>query len=634
MPQLKRVLSFPVLLLITVNSILGTGIFFLPAIGAKYAGPASLVSWAILSVIGIYISMCFAELASMFPYSGGVYEYTKQAFGRAFSFILGWTTLLAGNITIAMLIVGAIQYLLPFPANIIKIGICLFFILIFNYMAYRGMKTSATMLVAFGIITMITLGLIFVPGLFQFSPSNFSPFFPFAFPMIFVALFYIAETFFGWETTSFLAEETNDPERNVPKALILGTIIIAIISLIFVLASLSTIKWSVFGGSIAPLSDLAKVIYGTKFTDIFTILVYLSIIGSVAGWIVAAPRLILALAKDKLFPAHMSVIHPKHGTPHKAIVFQTIISSILIIVGFGSYQTLLSLLLPMALFMYSVVMLALVVLRYKKPHIIRPYKAPLGKIGPIIIILFNISLIVMWIIYEKGALALFNLGLSFIIVGAPVYLLVNVYYNPKVTQFIKDMMTPFMVIGDFLTTPPSIRKEIISLLGSIKDKKVYEFGCNVGTLTKDLAAKVGNEGKVYATDISLKNLKVTKKRIDKKGHTNVRFLHDDKHFERTHPVIKNVDAIVSIGSISNIQDMKKVLSQMSKILPEAGRICFVEYDKFFGILPNIEWIHDDETIKKFFKEAGFAVRVIRKRYLFWQHIFIYGLKYNPDVPVI
>jgi len=73
---------------------------------------------------------------------------------------------------------------------------------------------------------------------------------------------------------------------------------------------------------------------------------------------------------------------------------------------------------------------------------------------------------------------------------------------------------------------------------------------------------------------------------------------------------------------------------MSKILPEAGRICFVEYDKFFGILPNIEWIHDDETIKKFFKEAGFAVRVIRKRYLFWQHIFIYGLKYNPDVPVI
>ena len=60
MPQLKRVLSFPVLLLITVNSILGTGIFFLPAIGAKYAGPASLVSWAILSVIGIYISMCFA----------------------------------------------------------------------------------------------------------------------------------------------------------------------------------------------------------------------------------------------------------------------------------------------------------------------------------------------------------------------------------------------------------------------------------------------------------------------------------------------------------------------------------------------------------------------------------------------
>ena len=109
MAELKRVLSYPVLLLIVINSILGTGIFFLPAMGAKIAGPASIISWLVLSVISIYMAMVFGELASMFPEAGGVYEFCKNAFGRFPSFLIGWLTLVGGNITIAMLMVGAIR---------------------------------------------------------------------------------------------------------------------------------------------------------------------------------------------------------------------------------------------------------------------------------------------------------------------------------------------------------------------------------------------------------------------------------------------------------------------------------------------------------------------------------------------
>jgi len=114
MGELKRELSFKAILLITINSIIGTGIFFLPSVGTKYAGPMSIISWIIMSVIAIYISMCFAELVSMFPKAGGVYEYSKQAYGRFTSFLIGWITLIAGNITIVMLVVGAIQYILPY----------------------------------------------------------------------------------------------------------------------------------------------------------------------------------------------------------------------------------------------------------------------------------------------------------------------------------------------------------------------------------------------------------------------------------------------------------------------------------------------------------------------------------------
>jgi len=122
MGELKKVLNFPILLLIVINSIMGTGIYFLPAVGAKYSGPMSIISWAIMSVIAIYIAMCFGELVSMFPKAGGVYEYSKQAYGRFTSFLVGWITLIAGNVTIAMLIVGAIQYLLPYNLPVQKMS--------------------------------------------------------------------------------------------------------------------------------------------------------------------------------------------------------------------------------------------------------------------------------------------------------------------------------------------------------------------------------------------------------------------------------------------------------------------------------------------------------------------------------
>jgi amino acid transporter len=396
MAELKKVLSMPVMLIITINSIMGTGIFFLPAIGARIAGPASMISWGILAILSIYIAMCFGELTSMFPTAGGVYEFSKQAYGGFFSFIIGWITFLAGNITIAMLIVGAIQYLLPLQIIWPKILISLLFIFIFNIIAYKGMKLSSVMLVTFGIITMSTLILLIIPNLIKLNMNNYQPFFVTPTPMIFFAIFFIAETFFGWETATFLAGETKDGEKTMPKVLILGTIIIAIISLTFVFSSLGFVSWKVFGNFEAPLAYLGTAHYGSLGGDVFTILVYMSIIGSVAGWIVSAPRLILSMAEDKLLPQQLASIHPKYFTPHKAIIFQIIITSILVVVGAASYAVLLEMLLPFLIFMYSVVLIALVVLRFKKPEIKRYYKVPFGKTGPFLVIAFMLFLMYMW----------------------------------------------------------------------------------------------------------------------------------------------------------------------------------------------------------------------------------------------
>src|SRR3989344_3356416 len=100
--KLKQYIGKKTLLVLTLNAILGTGIFFLPAVGAAYSGTSSLISWAIMSLVAVMISLYFAELVSMFPRAGGAYEFVKQSFGRSPAFVFGWLSWVVANITISM----------------------------------------------------------------------------------------------------------------------------------------------------------------------------------------------------------------------------------------------------------------------------------------------------------------------------------------------------------------------------------------------------------------------------------------------------------------------------------------------------------------------------------------------------
>jgi len=628
MAELKRVLSYPVLLLIVINSILGTGIFFLPAMGAKIAGPASIISWLVLSVISIYMAMVFGELASMFPEAGGVYEFCKNAFGRFPSFLIGWLTLVGGNITIAMLMVGAIRYLLPFQITTPIIVVSIILILAFNIVAYRGMKISATMLVVFAFITLAALASLIVPGFIHFNPENFSPFFPLGTGVVFLAIFAIAETFFGWESPTFLAGETKDGRKTVPKALVHGTIIIALISLVFVVVSIGSYGWKAFGMAEAPLSALAAFFYGSRITDAFSLLVYLAIIGSVADWVVSAPRLILSMAKDKLFLHQFAKIHPIFATPYKAIIFQAVVSSILIVIGAGSYLTLLHILVPILLILYGAVLTSVVVLRYKKPHHVRYMKAPFGRTGPILVMFFFIALLVVWLKEAPDAIGSVMLGLSLFLIGIPLYFLLEMYHDPKAIRIVNDMLANLTLAVERLTLPMGVRKEIISLLGNIKGKVVLEFGCSVGTLTLHLAEEVGKSGRVYATDIAKHEVDIASRRLEKKGLHHVTVIHDEQHATRVHPDVPDVHVAVSVGMLGYVQNVKSVLRGINRRLKTGSRICFVDYDKFFEVIPNIDWLSDKKKIKRIFHDAGFTVEVKHRRGLAWKYIFIFGTKFK------
>src|SRR3989338_2101460 len=629
MTELKRSLGFWALLALSITSIIGTGMFFGPAIAAGYSGNASLISWLILAAISVYIAACFGELVAMFPKAGGIYEIAKQTYGRFWSFIVGWLAWLTENISTTLMVVAAIDYILPaqFPA-ISKIAISLAFIIILNAIVYMGIDASSVMVITFAIISFIVLLAVIVPGFSLVNISNFTPFFTHTPSKIFLAIFFIAETFFGYEAATYLAEETKNPEKVIPKALVYGTLVVAFFCMSLTVILLGSFGWNKLAGSTAPLLDLSKNFLG-NFADYFVgIGVYLVMIGSAATGVIAAPRLLLALARDKLFLAQFSEIHKKFKTPYKAIIFQTIISTFVIGLGYGRYKTLLSILVPMGLIMYIFALIAIPILRVKKKDIARPFKTPLGKVGPVLVALFFLAIIFIWVKTEPKAPYLFLMGLGLIALGVPIYFLLEMYYNPRMVRKTNNILAYLVFYTERLFFPMRVRKELIKLLGNIKGKRILEFGCSVGTLTMHLAEEVGPNGRIYATDISEKDLLIAKKRLVKKGHKHVAVLHDLQHETRVHPEVPAVDAVVSVGALSYVQDVKNVLKEINKRLKTGSKILFLDYDKFFDVIPNIGWLSDDDKIKRSFYENGFTVGIIRKQGFAWKYIYIYGTKFK------
>ncbi|MFO7711431.1 MAG: APC family permease, partial [Candidatus Woesearchaeota archaeon] len=343
-----KVLDYRVILIITINSILGSGLFLYPAMGALYAGPSSILSWIILSIVVVYISMLFAEMVSMYPKAGGVYEFCKQAYGPFWGFVVGWMAWIIGNMMVALLLVGAVQYLIPsvsLMAFAIKAGISIAWLLIFNWLAYRGTQTSVFMLVLFSVITIIVTLSLIIPGLFFADPSNLQPFFIHEglvnIWMILLALFFIHGAFFGLEAVMFLSEETKRPEKELPKALMHGTLVTAALTILLVIVSMSVLDHSEFADAAAPFTYMAGSMLGGGFQAFIMVGIYFALVGAAALWVVTGPRLIVALTRDRMFPPKFGAMHPVYNSPSKAIVFQLIVTSALVLLALvGGYDTL------------------------------------------------------------------------------------------------------------------------------------------------------------------------------------------------------------------------------------------------------------------------------------------------------
>jgi APA family basic amino acid/polyamine antiporter len=333
--------------MLVMGGIIGAGIFLNPSIVAQRIGTPGLTVavWVIGGVIALAGAFCFAELGSNRPQAGGGYVYLRDGFGPLPAFLYGWTLLLVIS-TGAIAAVGVT--FARYAADLAGLGdrwinpLAVGAILLLSAGNYLGVRTGAVVQNVFTVLKLVALAVLIVVGLFVAggepdaaitgTAGNALGLGGFA-AVVGVALVPVLFSYGGWQQTNYVAEEIVDPERTLPRALLLGVVGVV---LVYVLANVVYVKvLGVIGlaASLAPAADVMRALLGPAGATFISAGIAASTFGFLNLVILVSPRVYQAMARDGVFFRRMAELHPRHRTPTAAIVFQAVWASVLTLSG-------------------------------------------------------------------------------------------------------------------------------------------------------------------------------------------------------------------------------------------------------------------------------------------------------------
>lgn len=380
---------------LTINCIVGSGVFGLPSVIAGTLGDASPFAWLFAAAATGLVMACFAEVASRFDQSGGVFLYTRTAFGRTSGIAVAWLGLLARLTAIAANANLFVIYLAefwsrasaPFPRAIVLI----FLFGLLTWINYIGVRTGTTLSNVFTAIKLITLGAFVVGGSF-FLLATHHPLLisaPKAPPGVwFHPVLLLLFAYGGYETALAPAAEAKDPRRDYPFALL-----VALVTCTFMYVMTQSIVISVVPASAMsnrPIAAAAQVMLGSRGAGVVSIAILVACYGYLSANILGFPRMLFALAQKGDVPAFMARVHPKFHTPHIAIVVLS--GCALAFALAGNFQWNIAISAISRLIYYASVCAALPVLRRKKEVPEAQFRLPMGNIFSLLAFAVSLSL--------------------------------------------------------------------------------------------------------------------------------------------------------------------------------------------------------------------------------------------------
>jgi APA family basic amino acid/polyamine antiporter len=428
-PTLVRVLGFTDVIGILVGTVIGSGIFIVPAaIAGQVKSPVLLLAvWAVGGVLSFFGALSFSELGAAFPHAGGMYVFLREAYGRLVAFLFGWALFFViDSGSIATLSVGFSSKYLPYfvpvgPLGQKLVAVALIAILVWaNCIGARSGARVQNTLMAIKFTAIVAVSIC----VFAFASGNTTnwvqpgaPSWSSALVGAFgVALVASLWAYKGWEAVTFSAGEIRDPQRTLPLGLFAGTLVVLFLYLVANLAYLYVMPVGELAKSSRIAADAMQAAIGPIGATIVSAAILCSIAGSANGNILTAPRVFYAMAKDGLFFRQIGDIHPKYRTPHISIIATGAWSAILSVTG--SFEQLYTYVVFGLWLFFGLTVGAVIVLRRTQPLLERPYRTwgypvtPLLFIAAAAFIAINTLVTRFW---ESMT------GLGIILLGVPAY---------------------------------------------------------------------------------------------------------------------------------------------------------------------------------------------------------------------
>ena len=342
-----------------VASVVGAGIFAVPAYVAATAGSTSLMLglWLAGGLLALVGALCYAELATRFRRGGAEYVYLREAFGETAGFLSGWTSFIAGfSGAIAAAAVAFAAYLIEFIPAFGSVStwtasagpltftlsattvVAVLTIAVFTIVSIAGVGASRLVTNALSLLIVAGLAVMGAAGFFAEGKAEFAA--PAASLGALSALVPIFFTYSGWNAAAYVAGEFRDPERNIPRALVTGTLVVTVLYVAFNYALIRVLSPSGLAASSAPVSAAAGVIFGSGGGAVATVLVLTALASSVCALVITGPRIYREMARDGCLPQLFAASSKRDGVPTVAAIAQSLWSVMLVLTGtFGQIVT-------------------------------------------------------------------------------------------------------------------------------------------------------------------------------------------------------------------------------------------------------------------------------------------------------
>jgi len=351
-----------------VGIIIGAGIYVLLGAATAEAGPLVWVAFLGAAVLSALTGLSYAELSSMFPSAAGEYEYTRQAMPEWLAFVVGWTMIVGLVVAAARVSIGFsryVGYFVDIDARLASLAL----LVVVSVVAMVGIKQSARLTVGLsavqvgGLVFVVAIGLPHVGDVDLFSGSGFGG------VLAGAALVFFA--FIGFDEVITLAEETRDPTRTVPRALLLALGLSVGLYVAVAIAAVSVLGAEALAASPRPLADVMAHVLGDRGATVVAAIAVLTTTNTTLLALTAASRVMYGMAKSGAMPESFAVVHPIRRTPRRAIVVVTGIATMFAV--FGDF----AIIAAVTDFAVYVVFLAVngtvIILRRTHPQIPRPF---------------------------------------------------------------------------------------------------------------------------------------------------------------------------------------------------------------------------------------------------------------------